>query len=323
MFQRLQQKWKVNGLQLTLIICTFALGGSLTGYAGRKLLNLLGLQQNGLWWLLYILLITLLWPAAVLLVSIPFGQFRFFIKYVRKIGKRVGIVWSSESGVRSSESGVVSQESGVGSRESEHPFSFHHSSFTNIALFASGTGSNAQKIIDHFHHHSFIRVGLIVSNNPDAGVLKIAAKEKIPSWILEKEKFFRGTAYINELKEKQVGIIILAGFLWKIPSLLIKAYPGKIINIHPALLPRYGGKGMYGHRVHEAVIANKEKESGISIHYVDELYDHGPVIFQARCPVLENDTADSLAQRIHALEYKYYPEVIEKTAGKIIQSASV
>ena len=323
MFQRLQQKWKVNGLQLTLIICTFALGGSLTGYAGRKLLNLLGLQQNGLWWLLYILLITLLWPAAVLLVSIPFGQFRFFIKYVRKIGKRVGIVGSSESGVRSSESGVVSQESGVGSRESEHPFTIHHSPFTNIALFASGTGSNAQKIIDHFRHHSFIRVGLIVSNNPDAGVLKIAAKEKIPSWILEKEKFFRGTAYINELKEKQVGIIILAGFLWKIPALLIKAYPGKIINIHPALLPLYGGKGMYGHWVHEAVIANKEKESGISIHYVDELYDHGPVIFQARCPVLENDTADSLAQRIHALEYKYYPEVIEKTAGKIIQSASV
>ena len=316
MFQRLQQKWKVNGLQLTLIICTFALGGSLTGYAGRKLLNLLGLQQNGLWWLLYILLITLLWPAAVLLVSIPFGQFRFFIKYVRKIGKRVGIVGSSESG-------VWSQESGVRSRESEHPFSFHHSPFTNIALFASGTGSNAQKIIDHFRHHAFIRVGLIVSNNPDAGVLKIAAKEKIPSWILEKEKFFRGTAYINELKEKQVGIIILAGFLWKIPALLIKAYPGKIINIHPALLPRYGGKGMYGHRVHEAVIANKEKESGISIHYVDELYDHGPVIFQARCPVLENDTADSLAQRIHALEYKHYPEVIEKTAGKIIQSASV
>jgi len=330
MFQRLQQKWKVNGLQLTLIICTFALGGSLTGYAGRKLLNLLGLQQNGLWWLLYILLITLLWPAAVLLVSIPFGQFRFFIKYVRKIGKRVGIVGSSESGVQSQESGVgsresgvQSQESGVGSRESEHPFTFHHSPFTNIALFASGTGSNAQKIIDHFRHHSFIRVGLIVSNNPDAGVLKIAAKEKIPSWILEKEKFFRGTAYINELKEKQVVIIILAGFLWKIPSLLIKAYPGKIINIHPALLPRYGGKGMYGHRVHEAVIANKEKESGISIHYVDELYDHGPVIFQARCPVLENDTADSLAQRIHALEYKHYPEVIEKTAGKIIQSSSI
>ena len=116
---------------------------------------------------------------------------------------------------------------------------------------------------------------------------------------------------MNELKEYQIDLIVLAGFLWKIPTLLIRAYPNRIINIHPALLPKYGGKGLYGHYVHEAVLANKEKESGISIHYVDDIYDHGQVIFQTKCPVLENDTADSLAQRIQALEHEHYPKVIE------------
>ena len=126
---------------------------------------------------------------------------------------------------------------------------------------------------------------------PNAGVLKIAAKENIPTLIIEKEKFFRGHAYIKELKEKQIDFIVLAGFLWKLPAALIKAYPDRIINIHPALLPKYGGKGLYGHYVHEAVIANKEKESGITIHYVDEIYDHGKIIFQAKCAIMENDTA--------------------------------
>jgi phosphoribosylglycinamide formyltransferase-1 len=157
-----------------------------------------------------------------------------------------------------------------------------------------------------------IRVGLIVCNNPEAGVLNIAAKENIPALIIEKERFYQDDAYIKELKEKKIDLIVLAGFLWKIPDSFIKAFPGKIVNIHPALLPKYGGKGMYGHAVHEAVIAAKEKESGITIHYVDEWYDHGKIIFQAKCPVLENDTADSLAERIHALEYEHYPRVIEE-----------
>ncbi len=181
-----------------------------------------------------------------------------------------------------------------------------------ICIFASGAGSNTQKIIDQFRRHPAIKITLIVCNNPQAGVLKIAEKENIPALIIEKEKFLRGDAYIKELKEKKIDLIVLAGFLWKVPDSLIKAFPGKIVNIHPALLPKYGGKGMYGQAVHEAVIAAKEKESGITIHYVDELYDHGKIIFQAKCPVRENDTAGSLAMRIHALEHEHYPQVIEK-----------
>ena len=183
---------------------------------------------------------------------------------------------------------------------------------TRIAIFASGAGSNAQKIIDHFRDSDRIKVSLVVCNKPGAGVLQIAAKEEIPSLVIEKEKFFRGNAYTDELQEAGIDFIILAGFLWKIPAALIRAYPGKIINIHPALLPAYGGKGMYGHHVHQAVIDHQEKESGITIHYVDEQYDHGDIIFQAKCPVLASDTADSLAGRIHQLEHQHYPAVIEQ-----------
>jgi formyltetrahydrofolate-dependent phosphoribosylglycinamide formyltransferase len=306
MFERLQKKWKVGGLQLALIIATFAIGGSATGYAGKKIMNVLALQQDWLWTVVYILLITIIWPLAVIVISIPLGQFSFFLKYIRKIGGRIGLV-------RSSESGVQSREFRVGSPENHTSLLTPDSRLpTNLAIFASGAGSNAQKIIDHFRNHSSVKVIIIVSNNSEAGVLKIAEKEYIPVLILEKEIFFRGDAYIKELKEKKIDFIVLAGFLWKIPESLIKEFPRKIINIHPALLPKYGGKGMYGAAVHEAVIANKEKESGITIHYVDELYDHGKIIFQARCPVLENDTAESLAQRIHALEHEHYAKVIEE-----------
>ena len=182
----------------------------------------------------------------------------------------------------------------------------------HIALFASGAGSNAQKIIEYFKGHNQIKVALVVCNKPGAGVISIAEQADIPVLLVEKEKFFRSNAYTDELKEQDIRFIVLAGFLWKIPDTLIKTFPGKIINIHPALLPNYGGKGMYGSRVHEAVIANKEKESGITVHYVDDLYDHGKIIFQVTCPVKENDTAGSLAQRIHQLEHEHYPEVIEK-----------
>jgi phosphoribosylglycinamide formyltransferase 1 len=184
-----------------------------------------------------------------------------------------------------------------------------------IAVFASGAGSNAQKVIDHFRQFEKMKIVLIVCNKPDAGVLTIATKEKIPSLIIEKEKFFRGNAYVDELKEAGIDFIVLAGFLWKIPGALIKAFPDKIINIHPALLPNYGGKGMYGHHVHQSVIDNKEKESGITIHYVDEKYDHGNIIFQAKCPVLPTDTAESLAQKIQQLEHEHYPAVIEEILG--------
>ena len=182
-----------------------------------------------------------------------------------------------------------------------------------IVVFASGAGSNAKKIIEYFQGHKLINVSLIVCNKPGAGVLKIAEQAGIPTLLIEKEKFFRGNAYVDELKEIGIEFIVLAGFLWKIPDALIKAYPGKIINIHPALLPNYGGKGMYGGFVHEAVITNKDTESGITIHYVDEHYDHGDIIFQARCTIEEGDTPEMLAKKIHLLEHEFYPKVIEET----------
>ena len=181
-----------------------------------------------------------------------------------------------------------------------------------IAIFASGAGSNAEKIIAQLKQHSSIEVSVVLCNKPDAGVLTIAAANHIPSIIIEKERFFRGDAYVPVLKEYGIGFIVLAGFLWKIPSALIDAYPKKIINIHPALLPKHGGKGMYGMRVHESVIGAGEKESGITIHYVNEHFDEGEPIFQASCAVDENDTAESLAQKIHALEHMHFAEVIEK-----------
>jgi len=187
-----------------------------------------------------------------------------------------------------------------------------NTSLINIAIFASGAGSNAKKIIEYFDGHKKIKIALIVSNKSGAGVLKIAESANIPVLVIEKEKFFRGNAYIDELAAAGIDFIVLAGFLWKIPEALIKVYPQKMVNIHPALLPKYGGKGMYGHFVHEAVIAAGEKESGITIHFVDEAYDHGNTIFQATCPVLMDDTADSLAARIHALEHAHFAKEIEK-----------
>ncbi len=179
-----------------------------------------------------------------------------------------------------------------------------------IAIFASGTGSNAQKIIDFFRKKDVVQVALIVCNKPGAGVLKIAENEQIPAILVEKSTFFSENSCKNALSAHGIDFIVLAGFLWKIPFSLIQAYPHRIINIHPALLPAYGGKGMYGHHVHQAVLNAGEPESGISIHYVDDEYDHGGVIFQARCAVLPSDTPDTLAQRIHALEHQYYPSVI-------------
>jgi phosphoribosylglycinamide formyltransferase 1 len=185
-----------------------------------------------------------------------------------------------------------------------------------IAIFASGAGSNAREIIRHFRNHPKIRVVLIVCNKPGAGVLQIAADEKIPMLMIEKDPFFRGDGYLPAIRSKGINFIVLAGFLWKIPDQLIKAFPGKIINIHPALLPKYGGKGMYGTHVHESVMAAGEKESGITIHYVDEHYDHGQPIFQAKVAIDPNDTPESLAAKIHKLEHKYYPVIIEEILNK-------
>lgn len=184
-------------------------------------------------------------------------------------------------------------------------------SLIHIAIYASGAGSNAQQIIRHFEGSSKAKISLIVCNKPGAGILQIADKENIPTLLIDKEPFFQGDAYIPELKQKGIDLIVLAGFLWKIPPALIRAYPDRIVNIHPALLPNYGGKGMYGRHVHEAVIRNGEKESGITIHYVDEQYDHGSTIFQARCPVLPDDSPETLAKRVQELEHRHFPQVIE------------
>jgi phosphoribosylglycinamide formyltransferase-1 len=180
----------------------------------------------------------------------------------------------------------------------------------SLIIFASGKGSNAQAIIDHFKHGNKVRVALIVSNKADAGVLDIARKELIPFLVIDKQTF-KETLLVEQMMEYKPSLIVLAGFLWKVPGTIINAFPGKIINIHPALLPSYGGKGMFGHNVHNAVIAAKEQESGITVHYVNEVYDSGNIIVQARCPVHEADTADTLAKRIHHLEHFYFPRAIE------------
>ncbi len=186
----------------------------------------------------------------------------------------------------------------------------------NIAIFASGNGTNASNIIRYFKQTQTENICLIVCNNPQAGVIKVAARNNISYLVIEKENFFKGDGYVPELKKASVNFIVLAGFLWKLPSVLINAYQNKIINIHPALLPKYGGKGMYGSYVHEAVLSAKEIESGITIHFVDEIYDNGKVIFQITCPVYKNDTVETLAIRIHGLEYEYFPRVIEDIIKK-------
>jgi phosphoribosylglycinamide formyltransferase-1 len=185
----------------------------------------------------------------------------------------------------------------------------------HVAIFASGAGSNAQKIIQHFKNSTFVKIALVVCNKPGARVLAIAANENIPVLMIEK-KLFNDTGYIEELKRYHIEFIVLAGFLWKVPSVLINEFTGRIVNIHPALLPSYGGKGMYGNAVHAAVLAANEKQSGITIHFVDDKYDHGEIIFQAQCPIAENETAESLAQKIHILEHRYYPGEIEKLLVK-------
>lgn len=311
MFDRLKKKWNVNGLQLTLVLCTFAIGGSVTGYTARKLLGLVDIEQRGLWILIYIILLTLIWPVAVYLISFPFGQSSFFTSYLKKIGKRFfGRRKSGSKTPHTSFNSKTGLEGINAPKTANEEISKKGSNRGSIAIFASGTGSNTQKIIDFFRNSKTVNIALIVCNKPGAGVLNIAKNENIPSLLIEKDRFFNGDAYIDELNRYNISLIVLAGFLWKIPPSLITAFRGRIINIHPALLPSFGGKGMYGNKVHEAVIAAGKKESGISIHYVDEIYDHGTTIFQATCPVLETDTADSLAQRIHLLEHEHYPKVI-------------
>lgn len=182
----------------------------------------------------------------------------------------------------------------------------------NIAIFASGSGSNAENIIRYFQKSGSAQVSLVLSNKSDAYVLERAHRLRVPCNVFPKEDWIAGDEILAVLQEARIDFIVLAGFLFRVPDLLLHAYPYKIINIPPALLPKYGGKGMYGDRVHQAVVTAGEKESGITIHYINEHYDEGDTIFQVTCPVLPTDSPDDVAKKVHALEYEHFPLVIEK-----------
>jgi len=180
-----------------------------------------------------------------------------------------------------------------------------------IAIFCSGSGSNAQKIIEYFQEHKSAEVVLLLSNKKDAYALERAKMLGVPTRVFNRAEFTQSSVIVDELKALGVSWIILAGFLWLVPENLIEAYPDSIVNIHPALLPSYGGKGMYGMNVHEAVVRAKEKESGISIHMVNKEYDKGTIVFQARCLVTDDDTPETLAKKVQALEHEHFPKVID------------
>ncbi len=187
----------------------------------------------------------------------------------------------------------------------------------NIAIFASGTGTNAENIIKYFSNRNTAKVSLVLSNNRQALVLKRAAALDVRTVFFERNEFYVTGKVLRYLSLYKIDLVVLAGFLWLVPENIIEKYEGRIVNIHPALLPAYGGKGMYGENVHKAVLGNNESESGISVHYVNKIYDDGAIIFQARCKVEPSDTVESLATRVHALEYKHYPVVIEEIVQKL------
>lgn len=283
MFKRLQQKWGVSTRQFWILFLVFALTGTTTAVLTRYITAFLGMDASTpMVWRIILRVGMLVFGYQVILLGYGalLGQWDFFWKYEKKILVKLGILKKEK--------------------------------ITRIAIFASGAGSNARKIIEHLENHSSIQVALIVCNKPGAGVLGIAGEHNIEVLMIERERFLKGDAYIAELRQREIGFIVLAGFLWKVPEKLVTAYPDRIINIHPALLPKYGGKGMYGMKVHEAVIGAGEKESGITIHYVNEHFDEGKPIFQASCVIDENDTPETLALKIHELEHRHFPAIVEK-----------
>ena len=181
----------------------------------------------------------------------------------------------------------------------------------NLAILASGTGSNAKKIVEHFKHRPEIAVCLIVSNNPQAKVLEMAKEEGIATVVISRKGFYGNEDILKIFNEYSVDYVVLAGFLWLVPEYLVKAYGSRIINIHPALLPKFGGKGMYGINVHEAVKAAGEKESGITIHHVNYRYDEGDIVFQKACVLANEDTPQIIAEKVLELEHRYFPVIIE------------
>lgn len=189
-----------------------------------------------------------------------------------------------------------------------------------IAIFASGSGTNAEEIIKHFNKHDRAEIALILSNNPDAFVLQRAANHHIPSMVFNRQEFYKGKKVDEMLAEYAIDFVVLAGFMWLVPERLVSQFHGKMMNIHPALLPKYGGKGMYGEHVHQAVVQNKESESGITIHWVNKDYDEGDIIYQAKCQIDPRDDAAAVAAKVHQLEYQFYPAVIEKSLLSIENS---
>jgi phosphoribosylglycinamide formyltransferase-1 len=183
---------------------------------------------------------------------------------------------------------------------------------TNIAILASGSGSNAENIIHYFEKSNLIKISLVISNKKNAYVLERARRLNVLSAIVPKSNWETGATVMTLLQQHQIDFIVLAGFLLRVPDMLLRAYPDKIINIHPALLPKFGGKEMYGDNVHKAVVAAGEKESGITIHYVNEHYDEGKIIFQAKCEVSPEDSPEDVAKKVHVLEYNHFPGIIEK-----------
>ena len=179
-----------------------------------------------------------------------------------------------------------------------------------IAIFASGSGTNAENLINFFKENKKIEISLIFSNNKNAGIIQRAVNLNVEYYIFSRTDFYKSEKVLNKLKNNNIDFIVLAGFLWLIPEFLINAYPNKIINIHPALLPKYGGKGMFGMNVHKAVVENKDSETGITIHYVNKEYDKGNIIFQAKCEIKGTDTPEDIAKKVHELEYEHFPKVI-------------
>lgn len=181
----------------------------------------------------------------------------------------------------------------------------------SIAIFASGNGSNAEAIIQFFKNHALIEVKLVLTNNPEAYVLERCKRLRVSAQVFSRQEFKDSTTILERLKENNITHIVLAGFLWLIPTYLIQAYPNKIINIHPALLPKYGGRGMYGAKIHEAVKAANEPETGITIHLVNEHYDEGEILFQKKCKLQSHYTPLEIASCVHKLEHEHYPQIIE------------
>lgn len=186
-----------------------------------------------------------------------------------------------------------------------------------IAIFASGSGSNAQKIMEHFKKHLDAEVVIVLTNNPEAYVLQRADNFEIPSHIFDKHEFYKTNNVVDLLKNLQIDLIVLAGFMWLIPQNLLKAFPNKIINIHPALLPKYGGKGMYGDRVHQAILDAHEEESGITIHFVNEHFDEGEIIHQSRFRIEPGDDLEMVKFKGQQLEHLHYPKVVEQLLKKM------